>query len=301
VLKLKTFNYILREIKNLFEFYIIPMLAVVLPLKVYFPVYKFICSFTFFYNKYSEKSHAIAAKTINEMNSKSIWDRNVKLLYLIDIADFWLARFRPKKMLKSLCKSGDWQIEKGFMALSPHWGPGYITLLDLRRNKRDPYFVYSEPQIEFKYQSFIEKHYRRARTKNINKISGSEAITTGGGYRRIKKIISDGGVPIILFDAPQFHKKSLYSLNVFKKKYNLASGFINLICNENIDFQLYSVKMDFNTGIRKLEITRLKNFNSPGLLINELSFFFEKLLVSSPEQWFFWRQSDNLFEESVNA
>ena len=43
-----------------------------------------------------------------------------------------------------------------------------------------------------------------------------------------------------------------------EKKYPVASGFINLVCKEGIDFQLYNVQLDFETGMRKITISDLK-------------------------------------------
>ena len=294
---MKILKYLIRELKNLFEFYLIPWLVVILPHRIYYPIFKIICRYTFFYNKYSGNSYEMAQSILKKNHHEKTWIRNVKLLYLIDISDFWLAKFRPIKMLKSLSKTGEWNDDSGHIALSLHWGTGYITLVDLKRYGFEPYFVFAEPQVEFKFQSFIEKLYRSARTKHINNISGSVAITTGGGYNKIKQVVAQKGIPIILYDAPQFNKDSEYFLTVFGKKYNVASGFISLICKEKIKYQLYLVKCDFNTGRRLIQIHPIKQHDSPEKLLNVLSVFFENLLRKSPEQWYFWRQSPNLFEE----
>ena len=203
-------------------------------------------------------------------------------------------------MLKLLNRSGNWHTDNGHMAMSLHWGSGYITLLDLKQHNLDPYFVYSETPVEFKFQSFIERQYRKARTKHINNISGSMAIATGGGYDRIKNIVSNDGVPILLFDAPQYNKETHYQLTVFNQKYNIAKGFVRLICTEKINYQLYSVKLNYASGSREISIKQLNNTQSEENLIKELSLFFEELLTSSPEQWFFWRQSSGLFMENSN-
>ncbi len=73
-----------------------------------------------------------------------------------------------------------------------------------------------------------------------------------------------------------------------------------MICHEKIDYQLYFVKLNFSDGSREMTIKDLKNTDSEQSLLNELSCFFEELLKDSPEQWFFWRQSDQLFEENIN-
>lgn len=297
---LKYLKYMLREFKNVFEFYLIPFLAVIFPNKIFYPIFKFVCRYTFLYNKYSQNSYSEAKKVIKVSQEKKTWDTHVKLLFLIDITDFWLARFRPKKMLKLLNRSGNWHTDNGHMAMSLHWGSGYITLLDLKQHNLDPYFVYSETPVEFKFQSFIERQYRKARTKHINNISGSMAIATGGGYDRIKNIVSNDGVPILLFDAPQYNKETHYQLTVFNQKYNIAKGFVRLICTEKINYQLYSVKLNYASGSREISIKQLNNTQSEENLIKELSLFFEELLTSSPEQWFFWRQSSGLFMENSN-
>jgi len=300
VLNLKYLYFVLREIKNIFEFFLVPILAVFLLNKIYFSIFKFICKYTSLYNKYSINSYSQAMKFLTVTKDKKTWDSHVKLLYLIDITDFWLAKLRPNKMLKLLIKNGNWHTDFGHMALSLHWGSGYITLLDLRKHNLQPCFVYSEDPVDFKYQSFVERYYRKIRTKHINDISGSMAISTGGGYKKIMNTVKSGGVPILLYDAPQFNKQTDYQLNVFEKKYSIAKGFVKLICTENINYQLYSVKLNFQNGNREMAIKELKNTQSPEELITELSNYFEELLKSSPEQWFFWRQCSSLFLDYAN-
>lgn len=286
--------------KNVFEFYLIPILVIILPLKVYYPIFRFVCSKTLFYKKYSWDSFSKACQIVKIQTTEKQWDRNVRLLYLVDISDYWLAKYRPNKMLRQISKEGNWEDSKGHLLLGLHYGPGYITLVDLRNSNLFPYFVYSEPQTDYKFQSFIESRYRKARIKHINKISGSTAISTGGGYDKIKTIVSNSGMPIVLFDAPRFDKESKYALDVFNKKYNVASGFVNLICYENINFQLYTVRLNFQSGKRELLISDFKNQSSSLKLILELSEFFEKMIISSPEQWYFWRQSNNLLRDNIN-
>ncbi len=297
---MKIIHYLLRELKNLWEFYLIPLLVLFLPRSIYFPIFKFICASTALYNKYCNGSYVPARQVLENVVDEKTWRTHVKLLYLTDIADFWLARYRPKKMLKMLNRDGQWSQKQNFMALSPHWGPGYVSLLDLKICDMKPYFVYTEPQVDFVFQSFMERLYRKARTKHLDRMSGSVAITTGGGFRKIKQTLSDGGVPIILFDAPQFDKETQYYLKVFDRTYKVASGFIHLICQHKTPFHLYYVMMDFDTGIKTLCVKPLKSTESQAVLMDELSNFFEQLLLKSPEQWYFWRQSHGLLMEQTN-
>ena len=294
------FSNIFREIKNLFEFYIIPLLVVILPHKVSFYIYKLICRYTFFYNKYSNGSLHNAEKFLNRKFAKALWIRNVKLLFLYDIADYWLATLRPNKMKKLNIFKGEWANNNNLLLLGLHYGPGYVMLMDLKEKKYSPHFVFVVPEVSYKYQSFIEDKYRKARVKHLNNISGGSTITTGGGYQLILDTVANKGTPIILYDAPKYETKTKYCLQVFGKKYPVASGFINLICKEGIDFQLYNVQLDFETGMRKITISDLKSYDSEEKLLEELSSYFEKVIQSSPEQWFFWRQSSALFQELDN-
>jgi len=294
---MKIFKYLIRELKNLFEFYLIPWLVVMLPHRVYYPIFKFICRYTFFYSVYSKGSYQYAIKYIPNCHTPKIWERNVRLLYLIDISDSWLAWLRPQKARNIQTKVGEWKSETGFLALSVHWGAGFLSLPDIQRSGFNPFFVFSGEPIKFEYQGIMEKYYRKIRRYYVNKISGSVAIPTGGGYQIIKDQVSQKGVPVILFDAPKDEENAKNFLMVFNYKYNIASGFINLICKENIPYQLFSVLLDFKSGKRKLRINNLKNVDSEQELIQELSIFFEILLTESPEHWFFWRQSSALFIE----
>ena len=297
-------RYFFREIKNIFEFFLIPFLALFLPQKIYFFLFKKICRYTFFYGKYSQNSYANANYLLSTLKiDETTWNTRVKLLYLMDITDLWLARFRPKKMLKTIIRSGSWEKSQGHLLLGLHYGPGYITLLDLKQHELEPYFVFAQAQVPFHYQSKVESFYRKIRIKHVNSLSGSMAISTGGGYEKIKKVVKNKGVPIILYDAPRFENKTNskakntvnFHLTVLQRKYQVASGFINLICQETIPYQLYNVQLDFETGHKKINILPLKSTADEKTLLPELSKYMQTLITDSPEQWFFWRQSPDLF------
>lgn len=287
--------YPIREIKNLFEYYLIPFLVVIFPHKIYYSIYKFICSYTFFYNIYSKGSYQCGIKLTHNSHNEKAWTRNVKLLHLMDISDPWLAWFRPKKAKKILKKQGEWLNQGGFLALNAHWGTGFLALIDMKNSGFNPFFVFSDTPVAFKHQGVLEKFYRKFRRKYVNKVSGSVAIAVGGGYQNIKQKIDNKDVPVILFDAPRNNKKSQYSLKILNHHYSIASGFVNLICRENTPFQLFSVKLDFETGLRELRIEKGNGINSEQVLLNMLSSYFENLLKQSPELWFLWRHSETLF------
>ena len=298
---MKYLHYFLREAKNTFEFYLIPLLAVIFPRTIYFAIHKFICRYTLFYKKYAHDSYTAATKIMTISLDKKTWETQVKLLYLTDITDLWLAKFRPKKMLRLLVHAGSWKTDSGHLALGLHFGVGYVALLDLNNNNLKPYFVLDVSPVDFKYQSLIENFYRKARIKHVNSISGGMAIAKGGGHQRVKNCAKNKSIPIILYDAPQLDRETKYKLRVFNKDYSIASGFINLICKEKIAYQLYNVTLDYKTGLRKITINPLKTTENKTELISELSNYFEKVLKNDPQQWYFWRQSQNIFKDSSKS
>lgn len=296
---LKVFYYIAREIKSLFEFYLIPFLVVVLPHKIYYPFFRFICLRTFFYNTYEEGSFSLAKKYIPSINSNNLWKRNVKLLYLMDIADLWLVWLRPLKAKKLMITKGQWIKDKGFIALSSHWGTGFNSLYHLKMTGHKPYFVFLKNSVPFKQQSFAEKVYREIRRKYVNEVSGDRAISTGSAYENIRNKVLNNCVPVILLDAPKNKHESKYSLHLFKHEFPIASGYINLICEEKIPFQLYSMALDFNTGLRHLIINKVEDIHEETNLLTHLSQHLERLIIQSPEQWFFWRQSHEFLIKQI--
>jgi len=294
---LKIIKYLIREVKNFFEYFLIPLLVVILPQRIYYPIFRFVCAYTFFYRAYSAGTHENAAEIIETINRPQRWNRNVRLLHLIDISDLWLDWLRPKKSKKLLKKNGEWESDKGFLALSTHWGSGFNALLDMRGSGINPFFVFSDSKVSFADQSFGELMYRKLRKNYFKKISGSVAIPTGGSYQMIKQEVSKAGAPVILVDAPKDKEHSRYSLDVLGHDFHIASGFIKLVCTEGIPFQLFFVQLDFETGEKCLTISDLKYESSKQQLNKDLSEFLQKLLINSPENWFFWQQSKLFFTD----
>lgn len=292
---LKPIKYLVREVINTFEFFLIPFLSLLLPYKFYFPIYKFICRKTFFYKKYSPKLGNLQSGLLL---NQSTWLVNTKLLHLIDISDFWLFWIRPKKAMRQLNVVGKWERKGGFIALGMHWGTGFGSMLHLKKNSLSPYFVFNNDFGSIKYLSFTEKAYRRMRRKYYQKITTDVVLTTGGGYQKIQDVLNARNVPILLFDAPRVGLNSKYFLNVFDRRYYLASGFINLICEEGVPYQLYKVRFDFDTGKKTIIIEPLKHKNNTSDLLDELGDYFEANIKESPESWYFWKQSKELLIES---
>ncbi len=295
---LKAFYYIAREIKKFCEFFLIPFLVVLLPHRVYYPIFKLICRHSFFYAMYTDKSYINAQRYLNQTNPEVIWNRNVKLLNLVDIADMWLAWLRPQKARKLLHKNGSWSKNESFIALSSHWGTGFTSLAHLNESGLKPFFVFAKQEVEFKYQSIVERYYRKLRHKYFDKISGSIAIPTGKAYQMIKKKVEEHGIPVILFDATRPKKQAKYSLKIVGCDYYISSGFIKLICKENIPYQLFAVHMDFDTGVRNLTINSIKRQDSEQELVHELSKTLNDCINQSPELWFFWNQANQFFYRS---
>ncbi len=246
---------------------------------------------------YTNKSYVNAQIYLKNINPESIWNRNVKLLNLVDIADMWLAWLRPKKAQKLLHKNGSWSKDESFIALSSHWGTGFTSLAHLSESGLKPFFVFAKQDIEFKHQSIIERYYRKLRHSYFDKISGSLAIPTGQAYQMIKKKVEEQGIPVILFDAARDKQEAKYALRVLACDYYISSGFINLICKENIPYQLFSVHMNFESGVRNLTIKTIKRQNSEQVLIDELSTALNDMINQSPELWFFWNQANQFLSQ----
>ncbi len=294
---LKAFRYLLRELKNLFEFFVFPILVVIFPHKIYYPIFRFICRYTFFYSVYSRGTYNNASNFTNQHIPKFQWEQNVRLLHLVDIADLWLFWLRPKKANKLFSVSGKWNSQNGFIALGTHWGTGFPALVTINQYNKKPFFVYSQTKVPFSDRGFIESKYRKLRHNYIDKISGSLAITVGKSYDSIKQKVSEGDVPVLLFDAPKDKNKAKQFLKVGEHNYPIASGFVNLICQEKLPFQLYSVSLDFKSGKRHLAINELIVSIEQNQLIKKLGEILSELITKSPEQWFFWRQSNLIFSK----
>ena len=267
------------------------MLVVILPHKIYYPIFRFTCKHTLFYSVFSNGTYKNALEYNKKITSETQWNRNVKLLHLIDIADLWLFWLRPKKANKLYSIVGKWDCSSGFIALGTHWGTGFPALHAINKCNRRPFFVYSQKKVPFADRGFIESRYRKLRHKYIDKISGSSAITIGNSYEQIKKKVLSGNVPVILFDAPKDRNTAKYFLSIQGYDLPIASGFVNLICQEKIPFQIYDVCLDFKSGKRQLNIQDRIATISEDDLIDKLGQTLSNYLNKSPEQWFFWRQS----------
>lgn len=292
--------YIYREIRDLMLLFLLPMIALVFPWAFSFKLFKWVSTYFPIYHRALEGNYSHAKHYYPDLFEKQ-FNRNQRLLLLVDNADFWLSRFRPAKMLSLLRSSKTnqgWPSAQGYIALGLHWGTGFPALIEIHQSGSIPKFVFSDPKFVFAQQGLLESTYKKIRRNWFHRIANGDAIIAGKGkaFKEIELAIKEKHVPVILYDAPQQEKTGtqVYKLKNKQFNYQIASGFVTIITRRQIPFVLFSYKLDVKTGYRQLNITKLKCTDNSENLIEDLSSFFFENLESDPSLWHFWKQSPQI-------
>ncbi len=294
----KAIKYTLREGRDLVVFFLLPALSVVLPWSWYYALMQRVLRLHVFFHRVAVRAWDNAVAHIEPDLPQSEWVFQYKLLIMLDVTDYWLLRFRKRRALQLIEheNAGFSTAQRGQLALSMHWGTGLLALYAMKQAGLQPQFVYAEYNPGFAHQGFLERRYRRMRTRLFDWLSGTQAITTGGGFARIRAGVAAGCTPVILFDAPKAGETE-YCLQQGDLSMAVASGVFTLLCDQNLDGFLFDMDFDVHTGRRPLRVGATLPKADPQALQEALqAVFFERVLQHSA-RWYFWSTGIRLLRE----
>jgi hypothetical protein len=299
VRRLPTFAYyVLRELRDLVEFLLLPGLAVLLPWSWSFRIFRRVAHWNWPYRRYCRGAYEQASRFL-DIADPAEWRQRHRLLWLLDAAEYYVTRFRPGTYMRAdrFEVTGEWPEQGHFIAIGLHWGLGGLMFRDLHNKGHLPTLIFKRNVLAFPEQSRVENLYRRWRPRQYAKIGGGEPVSTGGGYRKILQLLDERGVPVIVFDAPPEHSSKPVTATVLDRPAKLRSGAIRILAESDVNYVKYRLGYDFASGRRRLEIYSPVNIDDPREIAADLANFLDSTLKLDSTQWYLWRQAPMFFDE----
>ncbi len=289
--------YVLRELRDAVEFVLLPGLALVLPWYWSFRIFRRVARWNWLYRRYCRGAYEQASRFM-DIPDPAQWQQRHRLLWLMDAAEYYVMRFRPRAFMRPdrFRVVGDWPKEGHFIAVGLHWGLGGLLFKDLNSKGHSPRLIFKRNVLGFTQQSRVENLYRRWRPRQYAKIGGGEPISTGGGFAKIVQMLDDRDVLIIVYDAPLEPNSRPVEVNVLDRPTKFRSGVIRILADSDVDYVKYRLGYDFRDGCRTLEISPPVNVHDQQAIATDLANYLDETLRHDSTQWYLWRQAPVFFD-----
>jgi hypothetical protein len=289
--------YILREFRDALEFVLLPGLAVVLPWSWSFRIFRRVARWDWLYRRYCRGAYEQASRFV-EIPDPDQWRQRHRLLWLMDAAEYFIARFRPGAFMRPDRYEvvGEWPQHGHFIATGLHWGLGGLLFRDLNKNGYHPRLIFKRNVRKFADQSLVENLYRRWRPRQYAKIGGGEPIPTGGGYHKIIQSLEDKDILIIVYDAPVEPTSRPVSVNILDRPARLRSGVVRLLAENDVTYVKYRLSYNIENGKRRLDISPPVNTDDKQEIATDLAAYLDTALRYDSSLWYLWRQAPFFFD-----
>jgi hypothetical protein len=289
--------YVLREMRDAVEFVLLPGLALVLPWYWSFRIFRRVARWNWLYRRYCRGAYEQASRFMDIPDPQQ-WKQRHRLLWLMDAAEYYVIRFRPRAFMRPdrFQVVGDWPKQGHFIAVGLHWGLGGLLFKDLNSKGHLPRLIFKRNVLGFAQQSRVENLYRRWRPRQYAKIGGGKPISTGGGFRKIVQMLDDKDVLIIVYDAPLEPNSRPVEVNVLGRPAKFRSGVIRILADSDVDYVKYRLGYNFQDGCRTLEISPPVNVHDQQAIAEDLAEYLDETLRHDSTQWYLWRQAPMFFD-----
>lgn len=280
-----------REIRDALEFILLPAIIALLPAATSLSLARWLAQQPWLYHRYIQGAWENAQRIADTYPSlpQTIWESQLRLIWLWGHVDFLWLQWRPNRLLTSpyFKISGQWPQQGGFIAVGLHWGSGFLVFPHLRQQGLEPYFIF-RPNLH-PQQGYLERFYRRWRAKVHQRLANG--IMTGGAYARLQTALRHQGVPVILMDAPPEPGKNTRPLPVANHTYRVAQGFLRLIVDEKKTFVCFRAGINMQSGQRQLVISPSYQAATLAEAQHLLGHWFTESLKQQSSAWLLWPHS----------
>ena len=189
----------MREVRILWEFWLLPLLIAVLPYRVGLMLARWLAAHLPLYDATAQRAWAVCA-TVCPGNER-VWKSEFRLTQLLDHADlFWSLTRTDAWILARLAlpRLDPWPAG-GMLAIGFHFGQGLWLLRWLRAAGRPARFL-SVRFARSDFETWLHYAYARLRIFAVASAEGAPPIYTGGSRREIGETLAAGGCVFGLVD-----------------------------------------------------------------------------------------------------
>jgi hypothetical protein len=225
------------------------------------------------------------------------WARELRLVRLVDHADFYLCATRGEAWLRRhVTVDGAWP-EPGHAGLlcTFHWGAGMWALRHARSQSLKPHMMLARFNPEHFADYPVLLRYARARTAGVAREGGRATIDPLHSKEPIQAALAAREQIMAVMDVPSDSVRSTRVVEFLGQNIAMPSGLLRVAAEQAVPVTVFCMGIDLNTGHRHLRIRSLPPTNDLPTLMRDVFRHMDELVRESPTMWHFWGEAERIF------
>ena len=218
--------------------------------------------------------------------------RDVRTLWLLDIADLKLSRRRPLDWWPDhVTTEGAWPRSGAFVVVTFHYGTGLWLCRALRRSGHRSVFL----SARFEREAFAARpllhRYGASRLAEVARICGEPIAYRPGARRTLLDALARGVSVIGLIDIPpRLAPRGQRPVHLLGHRASLPDGLLTLAHEAQVPIVPCWVELDFASGHRRVMIGEARSPDPFDATLADLAAVLDGLVRAQPAGWMFWQE-----------
>lgn len=291
-----------QEARDLIELVLVPGLAMVLPWRWCFAIFRHLSRRQWLYREAAQVTFE-QAKLRGWATDAADWGRKWRLVSMVDQADFYLSRFRSDRwMRRHMGVDGEWpdSAEPGILCTF-HWGAGMWALRHMAASGMHAHALVAPLKRESMPGRRIRYEYYRARNVEVRAALGTEPLDISGSLRPVLQALRAGEQVAAAVDVPPQMVSSSQPVPFLGKTAKFPRGLLRVAAERNVPVTIFINGLDFDTGRRFLLIRQIGIETDLDALMSRVFGYLDQMIRKEPAAWHFWGMASHFLDSDSSG
>lgn len=283
-----------KELKHLLAHSLLACTVLLLPWSVAYAVLRFATRFGVGQSEF-DASALSNMQRLGYGHNQPLTLRQIRLHRLIDLADFYKAKWMTKGWLRRYWRlSGDSlpdpQQHPAVLFVTFHYGAGFWALRYFKQHQLSMAALYRPPPEPARGERF-NYYFFWWRLRTIFRLTGTKPIRVGDQKSELSALVrrlTQARLPVgVMPDIPTSAQQAVPA-ELLQHKIYFASALLRLVVKRNIPIVLYTSVLDLTDGGRNVHLQTLYNYSSVEALAQTLADCLGAAIDKDPTAWHLW-------------
>lgn len=285
------------EARDALELVLLPGVAMLLPWRLSFGLFKSLARWPWLYRARCERALA-AARMHGAVTDPAQWCFEQRLIMLVDHADLYLSRTRSDAWWKRhLDVYGDWGVQPGQAGflMTFHWAAGMWAQRHARASGLRPHMLVAAVDGPSFAGRSVLRRYVGARMRTVELAEGRPVIYVPGAMSALCEVLRRAEQVLVVMDVPPDQVKITTPLTLLGRTVHVPAALPRLAVERAVPVTVYTLGLDLQTGRRDLRLYPLGVSHDAQALTAQIFGYFEQIVRERPAAWHFWSEADRFF------
>ena len=292
-----------NEARDLLELVLVPGVAAVLPWRLCFRFFRWLCGKDLLYRDSCREAMAQASERGWVRGDPAEWLRARRLVTLVDHADFYLARTRSDRwMSRYLSVDGAWpDPSEPAILCTFHWGAGMWGLRHASASGLQAHpLVAAHTREAFPGRS-VRYWYYGQRLRAVADALTREPIEVAASLRPVLRALRAGEPVVAAVDVPSDQVAASDAIDFLGRPARVPRALLRVAVEANVPVTVFLTGIRLRDGQRTLQIHRLGPAGDLGKLMVEAFALLQQAIEGEPAAWHFWEVAPRFFTSAPDA